>query len=99
MISLIVDRRPALQYRWLDRIVPDRRLLERPAYQLAKRWLDVLVVSLALPLLLPVLGLCALLIKLESPRGPIFFVQIRVGEGGRPFRMFKLQTMVPNAAE
>ena len=44
----------------------------------------------------PLLGLAALLIKLES-RGPVFYRQRRVGLGGRPFELWKLRTMVPRA--
>lgn len=99
MTSMIVSRRPASQARWLDRMGPNRCLLRGPAYRRAKRLLDVVLVIMVLPLLIPVLGVCALLIKLDSARGPIFFAQIRAGEGGRPFRMLKLRTMVPNAAE
>lgn len=59
--------------------------------------MDVLLVALASPLLLPLLALGALLIKLESPREPIFFRQIRTGKDGKRFAMYKFRTMVPNA--
>lgn len=44
----------------------------------------------------PLLGLAALLIKLES-RGPVFYRQRRVGRHGQPFELWKLRTMVPGA--
>ncbi|MBN2227207.1 MAG: sugar transferase [candidate division Zixibacteria bacterium] len=44
----------------------------------------------------PVLMLAALAIKLES-RGPVFYSQKRAGVNGRPFKMFKLRTMVQDA--
>jgi lipopolysaccharide/colanic/teichoic acid biosynthesis glycosyltransferase len=59
--------------------------------------MDLLLVILAAPLALPLLGLCALMIKLESPRDPVLFAQVRTGKGGRPFRMYKFRTMVVNA--
>jgi exopolysaccharide biosynthesis polyprenyl glycosylphosphotransferase len=40
----------------------------------------------------PILALAAIAIKLDSP-GPVFFVQKRVGRGGRPFGLLKLRTM------
>ncbi len=40
----------------------------------------------------PVLALLAVLVKLDS-RGPVLFAQVRVGLGGRTFRMLKLRTM------
>jgi len=63
-----------------------------------KRVLDVTVAVLLLPVVLPVLALCALAIRIDSP-GPIFFTQERTGQGGRRFRMYKLRTMVRNAHE
>jgi lipopolysaccharide/colanic/teichoic acid biosynthesis glycosyltransferase len=61
-----------------------------------KRVLDILVSVLGLILTAPILGLVALAIKLDSP-GPVFFVQERAGENGRPFRCIKLRTMVDGA--
>jgi lipopolysaccharide/colanic/teichoic acid biosynthesis glycosyltransferase len=46
--------------------------------------------------LAPLLALIALAIRIDS-RGPIFFRQVRVGLEGRPFRIFKFRTMVPDA--
>lgn len=63
---------------------------------LVKRAFDVLVAGTLTLLLLPVLAVCALLIKRTSP-GPVFFVQERTGWKGRPFRMFKFRTMVVGA--
>jgi exopolysaccharide biosynthesis polyprenyl glycosylphosphotransferase len=45
-------------------------------------------------LLAPLLAVIALAIRLDSP-GPVFFVQPRVGRGGRPFRLIKFRTMRP----
>jgi exopolysaccharide biosynthesis polyprenyl glycosylphosphotransferase len=64
---------------------------------LLKRGIDV-VGSLALLILLsPVLLVVAVLIKLTSPGGPVFFAQKRVGINKRQFIMFKFRTMVPAA--
>jgi lipopolysaccharide/colanic/teichoic acid biosynthesis glycosyltransferase len=49
-------------------------------------------------MLLPMLAICCLAIRLDSP-GPIFFFQFRTGRGGRRFKMYKLRTMVKNAEE
>jgi len=48
---------PARQ-EWLFGIRPDRRLLTGRAYRVAKRIMDLVLVVLALPVLLPLLGLC-----------------------------------------
>ncbi|MCA9969286.1 MAG: sugar transferase [Anaerolineales bacterium] len=61
--------------------------------------MDLTLVLLSLPFVLPLFALCALLIKLESPGGPVMFKQKRTGKGGHPFDIYKFRTMVPNAEE
>ena len=61
-----------------------------------KRTLDVSLSALGLLALSPVFALVALAIKLDS-RGPVFFRQLRMGEGDRPFGMLKFRTMVADA--
>jgi lipopolysaccharide/colanic/teichoic acid biosynthesis glycosyltransferase len=63
-----------------------------------KRILDVVVSLVALCLLSPLFALAALLIKLES-KGPVFFRQVRVGQGLRSFRIWKFRTMVADAPQ
>lgn len=67
-------------------------------YDIAKRVMDMVLSVLLLPLCLPVILICAALVKLDTP-GPAFFLQPRTGKGGRPFNLIKLRTMVTNAAE
>jgi lipopolysaccharide/colanic/teichoic acid biosynthesis glycosyltransferase len=67
----------------------------RKEYQIAKRVMDVALCLLAMPLALPLLAVCALAIRLDSP-GPVFFIQERVGKGARRFRMYKFRTMRHN---
>ncbi len=57
-----------------------------------KRILELAVALVALVLVSPLLGLLALLVKLDSP-GPVFYRQERVGEKGRGFMLIKLRTM------
>ncbi len=63
-----------------------------------KRLFDVAVCILLGPVVLPILGLCALAVRLDSP-GPVLFVQERTGRHGLRFRMYKFRTMVANAEE
>jgi lipopolysaccharide/colanic/teichoic acid biosynthesis glycosyltransferase len=72
------------------------RVLTMTGYRRAKRCLDLIVCVALLPIVFPVLLLCAAAIWLESP-GPVHFSQNRTGKGGRRFRMWKLRTMVRNA--
>lgn len=60
-----------------------------------KRGIDVLLSSCFLLLALPVILICALLIKLDS-EGPVFFRQRRIGRDFHPFQVFKLRTMEIN---
>ena len=64
---------------------------------MAKRALDVIGASIGLLLFSPLLAAVALLIKLEDPRSPVLFRQVRIGKGEKPFRMYKFRSMVPNA--
>ncbi len=61
-----------------------------------KRWFDAVAGSVLLILCLPLMAVAAVFVKLSS-RGPIFFVQDRVGLRGRPFRMYKFRSMLHNA--
>ncbi|WP_442956078.1 sugar transferase [Paenibacillus sp. MMO-177] len=66
-------------------------------YLMVKRGFDLTAASLGLLLLSPLFLLVALLIKLESPKGSVFFYQTRVGRNEQPFKMFKFRSMVTNA--
>ncbi len=46
----------------------------------------------------PLLAVMALAVRLDS-RGPAFFTQTRIGQGGRPFKVYKMRTMVQDADE
>lgn len=61
-----------------------------------KRMLDVTLILISLPLLLPIMVFIALLIWFVS-KGPILFKQERVGYLGRRFSCFKFRTMVVGA--
>ena len=63
----------------------------------ARRVLDVLVAGLALVMLAPVLLTIGLLVWITSP-GPPIFRQVRVGQGGTLFMLYKFRSMRPNAA-
>jgi exopolysaccharide biosynthesis polyprenyl glycosylphosphotransferase len=62
-----------------------------------KRAFDVIVASVLMLGLAPLFLILALLIKICSPKGPVFFVQTRVGYNQRHFAMLKFRTMVSDA--
>lgn len=64
----------------------------------ARRVLDLLIAIPATLLLLPVFATIAIWIKFDS-RGPVFFLQERIGRCGHPFRIFKFRTMVADAEQ
>lgn len=64
-----------------------------------KRLVDLAGAAVGLALSLPVIAVLAALIKRESPGGPVFFRQTRIGAGHRPFTLYKLRSMAPDAAE
>ncbi|MBO2943798.1 sugar transferase [Paenibacillus sp. F411] len=64
-----------------------------------KRSTDVLLALGGLLLLSPFLLVIALAIKLEDPKGSVFFCQTRVGKNEKLFRMYKFRSMVSNAEE
>ena len=63
-----------------------------------KRGVDVVLSILALVMLSPLFLLIFFLIKLEDG-GPIFFVQTRVGQYGREFKMYKFRSMCLDAEQ
>ena len=66
---------------------------------LAKRAFDFLASLLLIVVLSPLFLLVAGLIKLTSPRGPVFFVQDRIGLRKRQIKVIKFRTMVPGAEQ
>ena len=64
-----------------------------PIWQrVVKRAFDIVASTLALIILSPVFLACAIIVKATS-KGPIFYVQERIGKGGKPFNMAKFRSM------
>ena len=64
-----------------------------PVWQrVVKRAFDIVASMLALIILSPVFLACAIIVKATS-KGPIFYVQERIGKGGKPFNMAKFRSM------
>jgi lipopolysaccharide/colanic/teichoic acid biosynthesis glycosyltransferase len=88
-----------MDYAWIEQFDPCKSLLRGKAYRFAKRIMDIVVIFFGMPVWLPLMGVCALAIKLESWHDPVFFYQMRTGKGGQRFPMQKFRTMVVNAEE
>lgn len=69
----------------------------RVFYYLSKRSLDILGASIGIILLSILLFFVAVFIKLEDPKGPVFFSQKRIGKDGKEFKMYKFRSMITDA--
>lgn len=67
-----------------------------PIYKLSKRLMDIGLVLLSLPIVLPIMLITAIAIKLDSA-GNVIFTQQRMGLGGKVFTMYKFRSMTANA--
>jgi Undecaprenyl-phosphate galactose phosphotransferase WbaP len=98
MSDFAVVADPSTSYRG----VSSRRVLALPSslfrYRVIKRILDIFLVIVSLPLLLPALFLVGLVVKLTSP-GPAFFSHRRICRDGAFFSMWKFRTMCVNSAD
>ena len=72
--------------------------IHRPLNRVVKRTFDLVGASVGLLLSLPWTAILSLLIRRESPGAPALFAQQRVGARQRPFVLYKLRSMHPEAA-
>lgn len=79
-----------------------RRSLSEPSslfqYRVIKRVMDILLVIVSLPVLIPALLIVGLIVKLTSP-GPAFFSHRRICRNGAFFSMWKFRTMCVNSSD
>jgi exopolysaccharide biosynthesis polyprenyl glycosylphosphotransferase len=78
-----IERLPIIEVEPADRSITKRR---------GKRAFDLVFSLAGLLVALPLIVVCAILIKLDS-RGPVFFQQTRIGRDGKEFAIHKLRTM------
>lgn len=77
-----------------SRIIFSKGFRVTPLQKFLKRLVDVVVSVLLLVLTWPAMVFAALAILIESRgRGPVFYAQERVGQGGLPFKIFKFRSM------
>ena len=82
----------------LETVIIDQMCIQRRyGYRFVKRGFDILASLMGLILLSPLFLIVAIAIKVDDPRGKVFYSQIRLGRGERPFKMFKFRSMVSNA--
>ncbi|UUV17138.1 WecB/TagA/CpsF family glycosyltransferase [Fusobacteria bacterium ZRK30] len=97
-MDFYVQRKPPeLDIKYLEEY-KNKEILNDGLYFFNKRIIDLAGTTVGLALSAPIVILAGLAIKLEDG-GPIFFKQVRVGKGGKPFYIYKLRSMVLNAEE
>ncbi len=69
----------------------------KKGYLFSKRCIDIIGALVGLLVLLIIFIVVGLLIKIEDPKGSIFFSQKRVGKDGKEFNMYKFRSMVSDA--
>ncbi|ASC08780.1 UDP-glucose:undecaprenyl-phosphate glucose-1-phosphate transferase [Pediococcus pentosaceus] len=77
-------------------LIDEQAQNQRYVYRFFKRMLDIIASVIGLIVLSPVFLIVSLAIKAED-RGPIFYSQVRLGKGQRPFKMWKFRSMIVDA--
>ena len=72
---------------------------DRIAYRFVKRVFDIVFSAAVLVVFCWLFAVIAILIKVDDPKGPVFFSQERVGKDGRTFRMLKFRSMCVDAED
>lgn len=80
-------------------MLSDENINQKRSYIFMKRLIDIIGSFCGIIILLPVFIIVAICIKLEDPKGPVFFKQIRVGKDEKDFGMYKFRSMVTDAEE
>ena len=79
--------------------INEQKLNHQYGYRYIKRLFDIVASSIAVVILSPVFLIIAICIKVDDPKGPVFYSQTRVGKDGKHFKMYKFRSMVTNADE
>ena len=79
--------------------VDNRKEIHKVIAQLFKRFVDIIGGIVGCVLLIPLTFIVFFLNKLNEEDGPVFYIQERIGQYGRPFKMFKFRSMVVDADE
>ncbi|MEK4012844.1 sugar transferase [Peribacillus sp. FSL M8-0224] len=82
-----------------DHLLTAEQVNANLSYLRMKRSIDIIGSLIGLMILSPIILLIAILIKIEDPKGPIFFKQVRVGKDETEFQMYKFRSMVSDAEE
>ena len=70
---------------------------KRYVYRISKRVFDFMASLFGLIILSPLFLIIAIAIKVEDPKGPVFYSQVRLGKKQSPFKMYKFRSMIVDA--
>ena len=73
--------------------------LSNPVNKMLKRLFDIVMSLIFILITLPFIPIIALIIKIQSPKGKVFFKQYRTGIDGKKFNCYKFRSMHPNKDE
>ncbi|OBW58417.1 multidrug MFS transporter [Solibacillus silvestris] len=74
------------------------RVKNKKLYLISKRFIDIIFSIIGIiSLLIPIFFIVAFFIKIEDRKGPVIFKQLRVGENGKTFEIYKFRSMITNA--
>jgi lipopolysaccharide/colanic/teichoic acid biosynthesis glycosyltransferase len=93
------DIKTESQYDWFAVLIYGAKPSYYTNYAIIKRVFDITLIVVAIPLWLPVMCACSILIKLEDPGAPVIFRQERTGMLGRRFTFYKFRTMIRSAEQ
>ena len=77
----------------------DNVVAEKKMYKFVKRTVDIIASIFGIILLVPITIIVCILNFFTQNKGPIFFVQERIGKDGKVFKIYKFRSMVINAEE
>ncbi|KRF54327.1 multidrug MFS transporter [Bacillus sp. Soil745] len=95
MKAVAVEQRVASS----DHLLTAEQVNANSSYIKMKRFVDIIGSFTGLILLSPIFLIVAILIKIEDPKGPVFFKQVRVGKDETEFHMYKFRSMVTDAED
>lgn len=89
-----------MMYQTNEKVEFTQNCVKRSAlYEGCVRLIDIVLSLLAIVLTFPLLLAVGILMKIEEPKAPFLFHQIRVGRNGSPFMMYKIRSMRVDAEE
>lgn len=82
-----------------EKYLDKKNINSKKKYLFFKKVLDLFGSLFGLVVLSPLFLIVAIAIKIEEPKGAVFFSQVRLGKNGKPFKIYKFRSMCLDAEE